>query len=68
MAFDIHCAQCGRPVDKWEQFERQDDCSIVFKAWCHGEMDTCELDRFFLVEGLVKIIRASAFSAQRITT
>jgi len=64
----IRCAQCDKPVEKWEYF--YDVCRMVhrIKVWCHGEKDQCEVPDFFVTEAGRELAEGVAFTTKRLTS
>jgi len=43
-AAKIRCSQCGIEVRKWEVWEDSCTGEIVYRVFCHGEIDECRVD------------------------
>lgn len=60
----IRCFQCNNHVDKIELVENWRSNSIIFAAFCHGEVDICEINRQDLLD--FRVVKGVVFQNKKI--
>ena len=62
----IRCAVCNKIVDRWKIEENYEAYTIHIAVWCHGERDTCEIQKYFIMEaGADALARSEAVAFAR---
>ncbi len=62
----IRCAKCNKPVDKVVREQSFECDTVVYKVWCHGDTDTCELTHMILEEMVGELEPGYAFTTERL--
>lgn len=57
----IHCARCNRPVERQRMREDHSTEGRLFEVWCHGEYQSCRVDRDFFFRALDGQVTSIAF-------
>lgn len=62
------CAVCDKDVDRMEAQENHYDDTIMYKVWCHGDVDNCSIPRYFFEDNDMRnIVDMVAFGTKRIS-
>ena len=59
----LNCAICNKPVDRIERMDDPMTCRLIYRAYCHGQVDEAALTHFML-EDSVSIKFTWAFQRQ----
>lgn len=64
----IICDICDKIVDRTEREIRYYEDVYVFKVWCHGDTDQCEIPSYIFVDSrLGDFLEGRAFTTRRLT-
>ena len=63
---EIQCAICKKPVDRVERIENLERDSLFYKVYCHGDTDTCEIDRHTIENCDGRLEPGTAFTTKRV--